>query len=87
MVWCGGLVFTVACQPGCGELSIVGLGFCFAGLRALPGEACLAEGGEESGFVLGYQNLRVLLKGGSDVMGEKSSVDCGIAVYLRTKSI
>ena len=43
---------------------------------------------EESGFILGYQGLRVLLKRGSDSSGgsgEKSSVDCRLATYQGMK--
>ena len=44
--------------------------------------------GEDSDSIFGYQNQRILLKRGldnSDGSGEKSSVDCGVAAYLRMK--
>ena len=45
--------------------------------------------GENLDFMLGYQNLRVLYKGGSDSSdgsGEKCSVGWRVAAYLGMKS-
>lgn len=86
-----GLACAVACQPACRELPGAGLGFCLTKFPPSPGEGYVKRmEGEESGFIIGCQNLRVFfLEADSDGPGgpgEKSSVSCGLATDLGAKS-
>ena len=69
MIQYGRLASAVTGQSARKKQSLAGFRLCFVESLPLPG-VCLISGGRRVGFVIGYQSLRALLKGGFDGLGD-----------------